>query len=50
MHTFIIYKDTLSHQSGLGVQGAELTSEQSISVDPWRFDRRCFCLFNYSDL
>lgn len=52
LHTQIFWldKDTLSHQSGLGVQSAELTSEQSILIGSWRLDRRCLCLLNHANL
>ena len=44
------HKDTLSHQSGLGVESTELTSKQSVLVGSWGFDCWCLCLLNYSNL
>lgn len=48
--TFTVCKDTLSHQSGLCVQSAELTSKQRVPIGPWGFDRRCLCLLNHAHL
>lgn len=47
---FTMYKDTLSHQSGLGVQSAELTSKQSVPIGPWGLDRWRLCLLNNTNL
>lgn len=45
-----VHQDTLPHQGGLGVQSAELASEQSVPVGPRGLDRRCLRLLNHADL